>query len=202
MWQRSRSTGRREGCHAVYMVTKLVLNNPERGTVQQLKQDIASVRDILISLKNRRGKQKGAFVSGLNDWFFWMFALEEELRERLGVAKRDERQTTWRGFVDVKMTDEEKQLFTQWDVHDNDLFLLMSEAVSAGHKLSISFNKQNDTFVCSFTGNEGTGKHEGFTLTAFAGDWYIAVRALVFKHAVLLNSDWTAAADRPSELIG
>jgi hypothetical protein len=202
VWRRFRSTGRRKGRHAVYMANELVLRDPEKGSISQLKQDIATVRDILVSLKNRRGKQKGAFVSDLNDWFFWMFALEEELRERLGVAKRDERQSNWRGFVDVKMTDEEKQLFAQWDVHDNDLFLLMSEAVAAGHKLSISFNKQNDTFVCSFTGNDGTGKHEGYTLTAYAGDWYIAVRALVFKHAVLLNSDWTVAADRPSERLG
>lgn len=118
------------------------------------------------------------------------------------MAKGNTNQSTWKGFIECKFTESEKEAFAQWDVHDEDVFVLLSEAVVAGHKLSLTFNKQSETFVASFTGNEGAGKHEGYTLSAYAGDWYLAVRAIVFKHAVLLAGDWQTAKERPTERLG
>lgn len=200
--RRSHSSRRWEGRPANIMADKLIVKDARRGSVEELKADILTVIDILVSKRKLRGRQKGVFVTELSDWFFWLFVLQDELRERIGMAKTNGKQTEWRGFIDVKMTDAEKEMFSQWDVHDHDLFVLLSEAVAQGHKLSLTFNKQNDTFVCSFTGNEGTDKHEGYTLSAYGGDWYIAVRALVFKHVILLESDWKKAVDRPSEKLG
>lgn len=184
------------------MARKLLLNDPRKGTVNQIVRDIHTCRLALIDLRKVRGKPVRGFMTDLQDWLEWMGILEKVLREKLGMPKKDDRQIQWRGFIECKFTDSEKDLFTQWDVHDNDLFLLLSEAVSAGHKLSISFNKQNETYVASFTGNEGTDKHEGYTLSAYAGDWYIAVRALLFKHCVLLGSEWSSATERPTERLG
>lgn len=176
--------------------------DPHKADINRLARDIHTLRAILKRKSKLRGKQKGAFVSEINEYFEWLSILERILRERLGMANKSQTQNTWKGFIECKMTDLEKQNFAEWDVHDNDLFLLLSEAVSAGHKLSMTFNKQNDQFVCSFTGNDGTGKHEGFTLSGYAGDWYISLRVLLYKHCVLLESDWTLAKDRPTEGIG
>lgn len=126
----------------------------------------------------------------------------EAMREKLGMKKREKTDSMWRGFVDVKLTSEEKDAYVKWDIHDDDLWLLLVDAITAGHKLSVTFNKQNDQFVASFTGQTDTGDNEGYTLSAYAKTWYDAVRVLCFKHAVLLEGSWDRAAERTTDNIG
>jgi len=118
------------------------------------------------------------------------------------MAKRESKEVTWQGFVDVKLTAEEKETYGQWDVQDEDLWVLVVDAIGSGHKLSVTYNRQNDQFVASYTGQTGTKGNEGFTLSAYAKDWYNAVRVLAYKHTILLESDWTLAKDRVSDNIG
>lgn len=178
------------------------VRDANKATSAQIQHDIHAVIAVLVSKKGLRGRQKGRFLTEMQDWLTWLFILTQQLREKNGMPKGSDRQSTWKGFVDVKMSEQEKELFSAWEVHDDDLFVLLADAVAHGHKMSLTFNKQNDTFVASFTGNEGTKDHEGYTLSAYAGDWYLAVRALLFKHTVLLDLNWKNASDRPSERLG
>lgn len=184
------------------MDSTLTLRNPQVASTNRLVREIHAIRKLLMRRSKLRGKLPSGMLVEIQEMLLWGGYLELEIRERLGMAKPNDRQSTWKGFVDVKLTEQEKENFTQWDVHDNDLFLLLAEAVVAGHKQSLTWNKQNETYVFSFTGNEGAGKHEGYTLSAFAGDWYIALRVLLYKHHVLLEGDWSKAKDRPTENIG
>lgn len=184
------------------MDSTLTIVDPKRATVRQLVREIHATRKVLVRFAKMRGMLPKGKLGELQDTLMWAGFLETELRERLTMAKANNNQSTWKGFVECKLTEQEKENFAEWDVHDNDLFLLLSEAVIAGHKQSLTWNKQNETFVFSLTGNDGSGKHEGYTLSAFAGDWYIALRVLLYKHCVLLEGDWTKAKDRPTENIG
>lgn len=145
------------------------------------------------------GAKLAAFVFEHITYIHWY---SEAMREKFGMAKRERDNATWKGFVDVKLTSEEKDSYVSWDIHDDDLWLLLVDAISAGHKLSITFNRQNDQFVASFTGQTDTGKNEGYTLSAYAKTWYDSVRVLTFKHSVLLEGEWSRAAERVTDNIG
>jgi hypothetical protein len=124
------------------------------------------------------------------------------LREELGMPNRQNNNTAWKGYVDVRMTDSEKETMTAWDVHDDDLWLVWQDAIISGHKASLTYNKENQAFVAALTGMEGHPTNAGYTLTAYAPDWYIAVRALLFKHVILLETDWRRAGERVSDSVG
>lgn len=163
------------------------------------------IRSVWIILKESKAERRvsshalGLFVGDKLTEASWY---TERLREKLGMAKRESKEVTWQGFVDVKLTAVEKDVYGQWDVQDDDLWVLVVDAIGSGHKLSITYNRQNDQFVASFTGQTGTKGNEGFTLSAYAKDWYNAIRVLAYKHAILLESDWTRAAVRVSDNIG
>lgn len=128
--------------------------------------------------------------------------LLNEMKGRTVMAKAPNFNNDWKGFVDVKLTGSEKENYAAWDVHDGDLWVLLVDAIVAGHKLSVTYNKQNDQFVASLTGAATAGNSAGYTLSAFAHVWYEALRVLMFKHVVILGQDWTAAKERVGEDIG
>lgn len=163
------------------------------------------IREVWMLLKRERCEKwvsnhaLALFVSDKLTEAWWY---SEELRERFGMAKRESKDVAWQGFVDVKLTSEEKENYMAWDVHDEDLWVLLVDAIGCGHKLSVTYNKQNDQFVASFTGQTGTEGNEGYTLSAYGKVWYDAVRVLCYKHAVLLDCDWLRAKERVSDNIG
>lgn len=174
-------------------------------SVQSLSKALADFRQDarrLTALRTDKTLSRGAVC-------WWVMAIAEHLhqdnlvlREIAGMPKTETKQSEWRGFVDVKLTQDEKEKFAAWDVQDGDLWVFMADSIASGHKLSLTYNKQNDQYVASFTGQQEKGSNAGLTLSAYAKDWYDAIRVLVFKHAVLLEADWSRAKDRPGDDIG
>lgn len=120
------------------------------------------------------------------------------------MAKADKKQQVqWRGFKDVRLTDAQRDAYENWDCHDADVYQLAAEAVSSGYKFTCSYNGSNDTYTATITGQSGVGvQAAGFSLSAFAPDWYNAVRTLMYKHWVVLDGDWSKIEVSASERWG
>ncbi len=121
-----------------------------------------------------------------------------KLREALGMAKKDFKQTDWRGFIDVRMSDDLIDQYEAWDIHDSDVWDGLATYGERGYKFSLSYNAQSDNWVASYTGTTVVGANAGFTLSAFAGAPYEAARVLLFKVSCVLPDDW--AEYRPPTL--
>jgi len=113
-------------------------------------------------------------------------------------SKKEKYQFQFRGFVDVKLSDVQRDAFSSWDVHDEELYEIVATVVQGGFKLSTTYNSGNDTFTATLTGQNGTGDADGYSMSSFAPDWYNALRLLVFKHTVILEGDWARAAQAES----
>lgn len=96
----------------------------------------------------------------------------------------------FKGFVNYVLSKEDKVTYTDWEVDDHDLFLLIAGDNQTGYKLGMSFNAQNDTFVATYMCNDSTSPNAGYMLSAFAPDWYNALKTLCFKHNVILGCVW------------
>lgn len=169
---------------------------------RRLKREIARCIRFLSALRHDPRQKWGDVSFYIQATLLHIEEYQAELRERNGMPKQENKRAEWQGFADVKLTSEEKETYKGWDIHDEDLWIIVVDSISSGHKLSVTYNKQNDQFVASFTGQAGTGKNEGFTLSAYAKNWYDAIRVLAFKHSVLLEGVWAAAANRQSDDIG
>lgn len=117
-------------------------------------------------------------------------------------ARKDKYQFTWKGFKDVKLSDTQKQAYEAWDAQDEELYELVATTVQAGYKFSCVYNTSNDTFIATLTGGQGSGAADGYSMSAFAPDWYNALRVLMFKHVEILAGDWTTAGGDESQRWG
>lgn len=124
------------------------------------------------------------------------------LRGELGVAKKDFTNSTWKGFVNVSLTAEQKEAFGSWDIQDADVWDGLATYGEKGFKFSLTFNAGNQSWVATYTGQEGSGKNEGYAVTGFATDPYNAARVLLFKVSAILPDVWKEYKPLPADTIG
>lgn len=179
----------------------------KKGKVEILKEPIA----VRISRLRRNILYEYDFISGIRDkvvfhpftkvpeqqwhldlYFYW----QSELRKVLGVANKNFKQPDFKGFINIKVTEEQFDLYQQWDVHDVDLYLLLSANVAAGYKQTSSYDADKETYNATFICSDKDSPNYGYGLSAFAPDWYNAIRLLVFKHEVLLQGNWGSPPEK------
>lgn len=117
-----------------------------------------------------------------------------------GKPKKAISDAAWKGFVECRLTDTQKEAFRHWDLDGNDAFDLVVTSVQTGHKLSLSYNRANDNFVASLTCTDMTSPNGGYTLSAFAPDLWTALRLVVFKHEVVLERRWENKSSPSSDI--
>lgn len=116
--------------------------------------------------------------------------------------RRAESADEWAGFVPCNIDEAEKAAFEQW-YHGDDqaVWGYLSDSLFEGFKLSTSFDKANDCYICSLAGRpDRAGEVEySAVLTARASDFNTAVALLVYKHDVILGRDWWTAINQPKQ---
>jgi hypothetical protein len=106
-------------------------------------------------------------------------------------VKKEELNLDWGGWIDIRMTDELKDAFTKWFEASGNLFWsLLEEILADGLKASCSWDATNDCFVASLNGQGAKSINKRYSLTARSGDMYEAIMLVLFKHVVVLESDW------------
>jgi len=135
---------------------------------------------------------KSQKCSILNMWIGQMDGYLLEAGELLGMPRANGKKvlTAWRGFKDFRLTAEQLEGFAAFDCEDDDLMDLIQTTLAEGYKLTLTYNGQSDTYNCAITCNAEKHPNEGFTMSAFAQTAYVAMKLLMYKHAVLLEGDW------------
>lgn len=120
------------------------------------------------------------------------------------MAKQPQKKSVqWRGFKDVRLSDAQRDAYEHWDAQDGDVYLLLASAVASGFKFTMSYNGSNDTYTATLTGQDAApAAAQGYSLSAFAPDFYNACRTLVFKHDLILEGDWSKIEVSASERWG
>jgi len=146
----------------------------------------------------------------LDSWFVVLRRLEEER-----MAKRKPKMTTeqkvggnpaymgeWLGFADIRLTPEERQEFLAHEWEELETEQIVAGLLTAGHKITVSYNRDNDHFNVSITGVALTCVNGGLTLSGFAPEWPLALRVVLYKSHYIAQDDWRSVKDRPSDSIG
>lgn len=116
-------------------------------------------------------------------------AQNEETRGKYAPAKSGE--VEWGGFVNVRLSEGEKESFTVWLQEEGAYFWnLLTDTVAQGLKFGASWDADNDCFITTFTGCGVLGDESRFCLTARAGSFEEAAALLVYKHVVVAAGDW------------
>jgi len=101
------------------------------------------------------------------------------------------KQEDWGGYIDVRMDEENRRLWKDWDeANGGDVLGWLIDCIGQGLKLGGSWDGENNCYVSSLNGQGVKGSTKRFTLTARASSIPEAFSILCYKHYVLLEGDW------------
>jgi len=70
------------------------------------------------------------------------------------------------------------------------LFDAIGQLLETGHRVSLTYNYQNDSVVASLTGRGEDCRNDGMTVTSYAEDWVTALQVAAYKHFVVAAGAW------------
>jgi len=89
----------------------------------------------------------------------------------------------WGGFINVRLDDEQKEQFHAWyDANPNFSAQILSELLPAGIKVTLAYDWENDSWLCSFTGRLVSESAERFVTTTRAGSMPEVIALACWKH--------------------
>lgn len=122
---------------------------------------------------------------------------ELDKRQDAKAARRERTAAAdgWRGFVNVELTDTQKKAVKATLGEGAAHWTRVLDLVSDGHKLSVSWDERNTSFVFAMTCRDPQDDNRGLTLTARGGSLASAVAAWVYKHDTILKGRWDKAGE-------
>lgn len=131
-----------------------------------------------------------------------IYDMASKLKKQIASKPANRKEFEWKGFINVNLSAEDKASFVAWDIQDGDVWDGIAQYAAAGYKIAISYNKQNDKFSVTGTGQPETGTNSGYAVSAFANSPYEAARVWLFKVTSVLPDDWTTYVTAAKDDIG
>lgn len=156
--------------------------------------------ELLILMEKERGywqqkrlwfqNDKMRLMQSMNRNITEYYDMAIKVKNKIASKASKEQEFSWKGFVDVKLSDSDKANYSSWDIEDNDVWDGIATYCEAGVKIAISFNKQNASFNCAGTGQAASGDNNGYCVVAHAKSPYEAARVWLYKVSAILPPIW------------
>lgn len=141
-------------------------------------------------------------IQSFNRYTQEYYGMAAKLKKAIAKKPITRAEFEWKGFVNVSLTVEQKETYKTWDIQDDDVWDGLAQYCAAGYKVNLSFNKQNDKFNCTGTGQPESGANSGYAVSAFANTPYEAARVWLFKVSTVLPDVWTEYESGVADDIG
>lgn len=173
-------------------------------SVRSLKREALQYLDLLVTVDQwgDASRDRGYRARLATTWVYTIVGLNWRILNMAGKPPSKNAQPQgWQGFVECRLNADQIERLMEWELNDEDIWTALIAEVMGGHKFTLSFNSQNETFVAALTAS-APSPNAGYTLSSFAPDHNTAVRALAYKHLVVLECDWSRAKSQKMGGIG
>ena len=97
----------------------------------------------------------------------------------------------WGGFINVAITDSEKDEFLGWLVeHKGEVPSMLDDLIAEGMKYGIAYDRENQCYIVTFTGALIEKSNVRCCVTTRAGTWAECDALAVWKHYILCAGDY------------
>jgi len=141
-------------------------------------------------------------MASMNRKFEEYFDMAQKAKKAVAAGKKSLPEFVWKGFVDVKLSEQDKANYTAWDLADSDVWDGIATYCEAGIKIALTYNAQNASYTCSGTGQPAAGANNGYCVNAYAKSPYEAARVWLFKVSAILPETWSDYESGEADAIG
>jgi len=97
----------------------------------------------------------------------------------------------WGGFVNINLSDVQKDEFRLWfEAEPSGYTAIVREFLLEGGKISITFDREHDCYIVTFTGALMGGSADRFAASSRAGILDEALALMAWKHGFLAEGDY------------
>jgi len=97
----------------------------------------------------------------------------------------------WGGFINIRVDDADKAAFELWYVdHRAEVIAALDDLMGEGMKVSLSYDHENECYICSFTGRGWLAGTSRWCMTTRAGTFDESIALALYKHFVMAEADW------------
>lgn len=97
----------------------------------------------------------------------------------------------WGGFINLRVTDEQKDHFAIWfDANRSLIDSSLEDTLSEGMRFGLAYDAENECFIATFTGKGVASIGQRYCLTSRAGTIPESIALLLWKHWILCDGDW------------
>ena len=94
-------------------------------------------------------------------------------------------------FVDIPISDEDWPDILKTYGSAETLTDAVSDLLEKGYRIGLTFNSNNDAFICAITCRDSSSPNDGCTFNSFAETWFEALQIGMYKHYVKTRGDWS-----------
>lgn len=100
-------------------------------------------------------------------------------------------EAVWGGFINIRLDDEQKSSFHAW-FEDNSPTVAgyVDDVLAEGMKVGISYDRENQCYIATFTGALVGNSNERYVATSRAGTLNECLGLAVWKHFIVANGDY------------
>lgn len=144
-------------------------------------------RDVHDALNMRHRVSTAHANSRLENLYDWTVRMATKIKQMNG--KKAEK-PKFIGFFNCEIESERKDECKVFIRNEEEVGLLIEQAIASSYKISLAVNEQNGSIQASMTCNDPKSKNAGLSMSAYAPHWYNALAVLVWKHFIYLGGVW------------
>jgi len=100
-------------------------------------------------------------------------------------------ETAWGGFINIKLSELQKTEFKLWyEKTPDEASLVLSEFLNQGGKLSVTFDREHDSYIVTYTGALMGNSPDRFAVSSRSSDLSEALAIMAWKHGFLAEGDY------------
>jgi len=97
----------------------------------------------------------------------------------------------WGGFINVRLSDSQRENFHEWEAANSaHIGAFYEDHLGEGIKFSAAYDRENESYVVSYTGRLVAISPDRFCVTSRAGTLSQALALAVYKHEVMAEGDY------------
>jgi hypothetical protein len=171
------------------------------GAAEKSAAILHSVWWVLTS-SSEPGERGGISPAGFTHTFAVCMLELDEMARGKGLAASGDKSPALPRFVDVKLTQDDKNDFLSKRESVESMVVSLSRLCDDGYRVGCSWSGEQQAYTVSLTCRDAKSVNAGLCMTSFARDLATAVALALYKHHVLTGENWLGDAGRGSEDFG